>query len=78
MSVRVFETSTPLVIALAGEPDRSGHEEAVRLAEEIAASYNPETQMSTVPAYAGTRGTVCYKGTGTVIWPDSRYPTDDA
>ncbi len=78
MSVHKFESSTPLVLALADEPDRLGYEETVHLAEIITASYDPMTQTSSVPAYAGTNPTVCYRGTGNVIFPDSAYPTDDA
>ena len=67
MNVHEFKSSTPLVLALVGEPDRSGYQEEVKLAELITASYDAKSQTSTVPAYAGTSRTVCYKGTGTLL-----------
>lgn len=78
MSFDKFESSTPLVLALAEEPDKLGYEETVHLAEQITESYDANTQTATIPAYAGTNATVCYRGTGSVINPDSAYPTDDA
>ena len=77
MSIDKFEPSTPLVLALAGEPDRLAYEEAVHLAGQITESYDAKSQTATIPAYAGTNATVCYRGTGTVISPDSAYPNDD-
>lgn len=67
----------PLALALASEPDVGGYREMVALDRDIRASYDPVTQTSSIPAYAGTTGTVCATGTGSVIFPDTTYPTDD-
>lgn len=73
-----IQSNAPLVLALAPSPDRFGYHETVRIAEQIAASYDPETQTSNIPEYAGTNPTVCHSGTGYLPFPDSDYPTDDA
>lgn len=78
MSVQKFESSTPLVLALADEPDRSGYEEAVHLAELAEESYDPVTQTSNISASRGTNATVCHKVTGMGVRAISDYPTDDA
>lgn len=80
MKTQNTQSSIPLALALAELPDIVGYEDAVQIAELISDSYDPVTQTSTIPIHAGkgTSRTVCYKGTGTVIWPDSKYPTDDA
>lgn len=74
------EVLIPLVLALAGEPDTAGYDEEVQFAKLVTEAYDPETQTSIIPASAGkgTNATVCYKGTGNLLNPDSRYPTDDA
>ncbi len=78
MKPQQFESSIPLVLALADEPDRLGYEEAVRLADIAQASYDPVTQTSNIPASAGTNATVCSKVTGMGVRATTDYPTDDA
>lgn len=77
MPTRERQSFEPLVVALAGEPDARGHEEAVALDQEIRGSYDPFTQTSSVPAYAGTNATVCAEGTGPIHFYDTTYPVDD-
>lgn len=77
MNVHKFDSSSPLALVLEGEPDRLAYQEAVHLAELISASYDPVTQTSNIPAYAGTNATVCFKVTGMGVRAVSDYPTDD-
>jgi hypothetical protein len=78
MRAQQLESSTPLVLALADEPDRLGYEEAVHLAELAQESYDPVTQTSNIPVFSGTNATVCHKVTGMGVRATSDYPTDDA
>lgn len=81
MDIQNTQNSIPLVLALADEPDVASYDEEVRLAKFVTDAYDPVSQTAIVPAEAtrrGTSGTVCYKGTGNLLSPDSRYPTDDA
>ncbi|HZR33802.1 MAG TPA: hypothetical protein VFA75_00400 [Nevskia sp.] len=78
MSFKTMEPATPLILALVEPPGPCDYTAAVGLAEQIGEQYDPITQTSPVPAYAGTDATVCWAGTGTVIWGDNSYPTDDA
>lgn len=78
MSESAVIKRTPLLVALAPEPDVRGFHEARDLAQEISESYSDEDQCSPMPVYAGTDATVCHSGTGNVFSSDTDYPTDDA
>lgn len=77
MNFQDFDSSTPLVIALADEPQRREYAAAVDLARLAEASYDPVSQTAIVPIFAGTNGTVCSKVTGMGIRATTDYPTDD-
>ena len=70
MSIDRVGSSTPLVVTIADQPDRTGSENAL-LFEPDMASYDPETQTSTVPTYAGNHAaTYAHTGTGTALCRD--------
>jgi hypothetical protein len=57
----------PLVLELADKPDFQIYEEAMRGHELLKSAYDPETQTSNIPSYAGTSLTYATTYTGSVV-----------
>ncbi len=77
MQTELHSGDKPFVLALADKPDHIGYSEAVRLADLLKDSYDPESQTSRAPAHAGTLLTYCETGTGISIFPDRDHRDDD-
>lgn len=69
--------NTAFVLSFLGQPDLAGHAEGVRMAKALRDHYDPISQTSTVPAYAGTSATYCGTGTGYLPFPDDDDKRDD-
>ena len=67
----------PFLLALVPPLAEATHDEAVRAMREVEASYDPESQTSNVPLYAGTQRTYVTTGTGLLGVVDSDSKASD-
>ena len=68
--------TTPFLLGLTEEIDKEMYDKAITSAEIIKEAYDPKTQTSNIPAYAGSSLTYMTKTTGPLMASDGTIQSD--
>lgn len=71
------EELVPFVLCFQKPQDEAQMVAGIETAKALRAAYNPETQTSEMPAWAGTSATYCGTGTGYLPFSDNDDKRDD-